>query len=64
MQVRERIFEFMIYLCAIVGGVLYNIGFKYFIILIKTFTVSGIIDSIIHKSMMTILKKAEMGKLS
>ncbi len=41
--------EFLVQICAIVGGV---------------FTVSGIIDALVHKSMMVLLKKAEQGKLS
>lgn len=41
--------HFLVEICAIIGGV---------------FSVAGIIDAIIHKSMVTILKKAQMGKLS
>jgi len=38
----------MVQICAIIGGV---------------FTVAGIIDSIVHKSVTALLKKAELGKL-
>jgi len=42
------IFHFVVQVCAIIGGV---------------FTVAGIIDSIVHKSVTALLKKAELGKL-
>ena len=45
----ESFAEFIVQICAIVGGV---------------FTVSGIIDAMIHKSVMTLIKKAQEGKLS
>ncbi|EGR29544.1 hypothetical protein IMG5_153610 [Ichthyophthirius multifiliis] len=48
-QSRMSFLHFIVQVCAIIGGV---------------FTVAGIIDSIIHKSVVHILKKAEMGKLS
>lgn len=48
-QSRETFSHFLVSVCAIIGGV---------------FTVAGIIDSIVHKSVVHILKKAEMGKLS
>ena len=47
-QKQEPFLHFIVQLCAILGGV---------------FTVAGIIDGIFHKSIMTLLKKAEMGKL-
>eukprot|EP00828_Plagiopyla_frontata_P033486 TRINITY_DN4348_c0_g1_i3.p1 TRINITY_DN4348_c0_g1~~TRINITY_DN4348_c0_g1_i3.p1 ORF type:complete len:342 (-),score=38.29 TRINITY_DN4348_c0_g1_i3:85-1110(-) len=47
---QERNFlHFLVQICAIIGGI---------------FTVAGIIDSILHRSLILILKKAEMGKLS
>ena len=47
---RERgsIFHFLVQVCAIIGGV---------------FTIAGIIDSIIHRSVSNIIKKAEFGKM-
>lgn len=45
----ETFASYLISICGIVGGI---------------FTVAGIIDAMIHKSVMTILKKAEQGKLS
>ena len=47
-QTKENFFEFLVYICAIVGGV---------------FTVAGIVDSIIHKSV-AVLFKQRIGKLS
>jgi Endoplasmic reticulum vesicle transporter len=47
-QVKENFFEFLIYICAIVGGV---------------FTVAGIVDAIIHRSV-SVLFKERIGKLS
>ena len=47
-QTKENFFEFLVYICAIVGGV---------------FTVAGIIDAIIHKSV-AVLFKQRIGKLS
>jgi len=45
---KESFFHFLVQICAIIGGI---------------FTVAGIIDSLIHKSVVHILKKAQMGKL-
>lgn len=47
-QYKDAPLNFFIQICAILGGV---------------FTVTGIIDALIHKSVVTILKKAERGKL-
>ncbi len=47
-QYKDAPLNFFIQICAILGGV---------------FTVTGIIDALIHKSIVTILKKAERGKL-
>ena len=47
-QVTENFFEFLVYICAIVGGV---------------FTVAGIVDAMIHKSV-AVLFKQRIGKLS
>jgi len=47
-QKQEAFLHFLVQLCAILGGV---------------FTVAGIIDGIFHKSIVALLKKAEMGKL-
>jgi hypothetical protein len=44
---KENIFEFLVYICAIIGGV---------------FTVSGIIDSVLEKSY-SLLFKERIGKL-
>jgi hypothetical protein len=46
---KETFFRFLVQICAIIGGI---------------FTVAGIIDAIVHKSVVAILKKAQMGKLS
>lgn len=46
---KESFFRFLVQICAIIGGI---------------FTVAGIIDALIHKSVVAILKKAQMGKLS
>jgi len=46
---KETLFRFLVQICAIIGGI---------------FTVAGIIDAIVHKSVVAILKKAQMGKLS
>lgn len=48
-QYRENFLHFLVQICAIVGGV---------------FTVAGIIDGMIHKSVITILKKHSQGKLN
>ena len=45
---KENFLHFLIQLCAIVGGI---------------FTVTGIIDGLIHTSVAHLLKKANMGKL-
>ncbi len=47
-QTKENFFEFLIYICAIVGGV---------------FTVAGIVDAIIHRSVAALFKQ-RIGKLS
>jgi hypothetical protein len=48
-QYRETFLNFFINICAILGGV---------------FTVTGIIDAIIHKSVVLLLRKAEMNKIA
>ena len=48
-QYKETFLNFFINICAIIGGV---------------FTVTGIIDAIIHKSVMILLRKAEMNKIA
>ena len=48
-QYKENIFHLLIQICAIIGGI---------------FTVTGIIDALVHKSVVALLKKAEMGKLT
>jgi len=48
-QYKQNIFHFLIQICAIIGGI---------------FTVTGILDALVHKSVVAILKKAEMGKLT
>jgi hypothetical protein len=48
-QYKQNIFHFLIQICAIIGGI---------------FTVTGILDSLVHKSVVALLKKAEMGKLT
>lgn len=45
---KESFFRFLVQICAIIGGI---------------FTVAGIIDAILHKSVVNILKKAQIGKL-
>jgi hypothetical protein len=47
-QYKENFLHFLIQICAIIGGI---------------FTVTGIIDALVHKSVVAILKKANMGKL-
>ncbi|TNV72109.1 hypothetical protein FGO68_gene1724 [Halteria grandinella] len=47
-QTKENFFEFIVYICAIVGGI---------------FTVAGIVDSIIHRSVSSLFKQ-RIGKLS
>ena len=48
-QYKQTFLNFFINICAILGGV---------------FTVTGIIDAIIHKSVMLLLRKAEMNKIA
>ena len=48
-QYKETFLNFFINICAILGGV---------------FTVTGIIDAIIHKSVVLLLRKAEMNKIA
>jgi Endoplasmic reticulum vesicle transporter len=47
-QSKENFFEFLVYICAIVGGV---------------FTVAGIIDAVIHRSVSSLFKQ-RIGKLN
>ena len=47
-QYKDAPLNFFIQICAILGGV---------------FTVTGIIDALIHKSVVSIIRKAERGKL-
>lgn len=47
-QFKANFFHFMVQICAIIGGV---------------FTVAGILDSIVHKSVLHLMRKAEIGKL-
>ncbi|CAK80892.1 unnamed protein product (macronuclear) [Paramecium tetraurelia] len=49
LQYRESFLHFLVQICAILGGV---------------FTIASIIDGMIHKSVVALLKKYEMGKLS
>jgi len=46
---KETFFRFLVQICAIIGGI---------------FTIAGIIDAIVHKSVVKIMKKANMGKLT
>jgi len=46
---KESFFRFLVQICAIIGGI---------------FTVAGIVDAVVHKSVVNIMKKASMGKLS
>ena len=48
-QYKERFINFFVHICAIIGGV---------------FTIMGIIESIIHKSVLVLLRKAQMNKLA
>lgn len=48
-QYKENLLHFLIQICAILGGI---------------FSVTGIIDALIHKSVVAILRKAAMGKLT
>jgi len=45
---KESFFRFLVQICAIIGGI---------------FTVAGIIDALVHKSVVNIMKKASIGKL-
>jgi len=45
---RESLSHFMVQICAVIGGV---------------FTVAGVIDSLLHKSIVQLAKKAQIGKL-
>ena len=47
-QFKENLLHFLIQICAIIGGI---------------FSVTGIIDALIHKSIAAILRKASMGKI-
>ena len=47
-QYKESMLHFIIQICAIIGGI---------------FSVTGIIDALVHKSVVAILRKANMGKL-
>jgi len=49
MLYKENVYHFLIQLCAIIGGI---------------FTVTGIIDALVHESVSHLLKKANMGKLT
>jgi hypothetical protein len=48
-KAKESFLHFVVQICAIIGGI---------------FTIAGIIDSILHKSVVQMIKKAQMGKLS
>jgi len=45
---KESFFRFLVQICAIIGGI---------------FTVAGIIDALVHKSVVNLMKKASIGKL-
>lgn len=47
-QDKENFFEFLVHICAIIGGI---------------FTIAGIVDSLIHRSVSLIFKQ-RIGKLS
>jgi len=47
-QYKENLLHFLIQICAIIGGI---------------FSVTGIIDALIHKSIAAILRKANLGKI-
>jgi hypothetical protein len=47
-QYKDNFLHFLIQICAIIGGI---------------FSVTGIIDALVHKSVVAILRKANMGKL-
>ena len=46
-QYKENLLDFLIHICAIIGGV---------------FTVTGLIDAIVHGTITTILQKSHLGK--
>lgn len=47
-ETKESLFRFLVQICAIVGGV---------------FTIAGIIDALLHRSIVHLAKKAQLGKL-
>jgi hypothetical protein len=47
-QYKENLLHFIIQICAIIGGI---------------FSVTGIIDALVHQSIVAILRKASMGKI-
>mmetsp|Transcript_70341 Transcript_70341/g.205714 ORF Transcript_70341/g.205714 Transcript_70341/m.205714 type:complete len:348 (-) Transcript_70341:180-1223(-) len=47
-ETRERFSHFLVQVCAVVGGI---------------FTVAGVLDSLLHKSIVHLAKKAQLGKL-
>jgi hypothetical protein len=47
-QYKDNTMHFLIQICAIIGGI---------------FSVTGIIDAVLHKSIVAILRKANMGKI-
>merc|ERR1712187_746120 len=46
---KESTSHFLVQMCAVIGGV---------------FTVAGLLDSVLHKSIVAIAKKAQLGKIS
>merc|ERR1719229_476577 len=47
-ETRETLSHFLVQICAVIGGI---------------FTVAGILDSLLHKSIVHLAKKAQFGKL-
>mmetsp|Transcript_133227 Transcript_133227/g.371389 ORF Transcript_133227/g.371389 Transcript_133227/m.371389 type:complete len:352 (+) Transcript_133227:166-1221(+) len=47
-ETREKFSHFLVQICAVIGGI---------------FTVAGILDSVVHKSIVHLAKKAQLGKL-
>mmetsp|Transcript_111256 Transcript_111256/g.346809 ORF Transcript_111256/g.346809 Transcript_111256/m.346809 type:complete len:348 (+) Transcript_111256:136-1179(+) len=47
-ETREKFSHFLVQICAVIGGI---------------FTVAGILDSVLHKSIVHLAKKAQLGKL-
>mmetsp|Transcript_28525 Transcript_28525/g.60525 ORF Transcript_28525/g.60525 Transcript_28525/m.60525 type:complete len:347 (-) Transcript_28525:159-1199(-) len=47
-ETRESFSHFLVQLCAVIGGI---------------FTVAGVVDSVLHKSIVELAKKAQLGKL-